>query len=392
MLFRVLNYIVSRRKIVAWFTIFVFIVSLIYVFVAHPKYSVDALLMPPAEGGGEGIISAWMASLNLPSLVTSVAPSSTTAQVFADILGSRRVAEMIIDELDLKKRFKVETMEDAVKELRARTKIKVTQTGLIRLKVRDKDPELAVGIAEHYIAGLDSLNRYLSLSRAVRTRKFIASQLEKYGRNLDSLRARIADFQKRNGIVDIGEQVRGAIDLATEVKLRAVLAGIEKQLLEEFAKESSVELKRKRAEYRFLNEQLARIMNGGSESEVFLPLRNLPDLQKKFAEMQRDLEVSEQVYSFLLQRYEEAGIDAAKDTPTIQVVDEPRLPEEPSGLSRPLFVILATFAGFLWISLVLAVAAWMEFKDKDPGEEEAFSELKQYVSDVLIPLRRFLKI
>ncbi len=392
MLFRLLNYIVARRRFVLWFTIFVFLVSLVYSLVAHPKYSARALLMPPMETGGEGIISAWMTSLNLPSMVASMAPSATTAQIFADIIESRRVAEMIIDELDLKERFKVETTEDAVKELRARTRIKVTQTGLIRLRVTDKNPELAVKIAEQYISGLDSLNRYLNFSRAVRTREFIETQLDKYRKSLDSLRARIADFQRDNGIINIDEQVRGAIDLATEVKLRVVLAGIEKKLLEEVAKESSVELKRKKAEYEFLSEQLSRIMEGDSTDEVFVPLRKLPELQKRYAEMQRDLEVGEQVYSFLLQRYEEAGIDAAKDTPTIQVVDEPQLPEKPSGLPRAAFVLIATIAGALWISVVFALIGWMENKDKEPKEEEAFKELKGIISRDLDGLKRFLRL
>ena len=302
------------------------------------------------------------------------------------------MAEYIIETMGLKDHYGVDKIEDAVKELRARTKVSVTQTGLIKLKVRDRDPEFAKELARHYISGLDSLNRYLNFSRAVQTRNFIRRQLDSYRGKLDSLREEISRYQRENGIINIDEQVRGAIDLATEVKLKVVLAEIEKSLLEEFTRESSFELKRKKAEYRLLSEQLDKIMEGDTSYSVFIPLGRLPELYRHYAEMQRDLEVTEQVYSFLLQRYEETGIDVARDTPTIQVVDEPRIAEKPSGIPALLIVLVVTLVAFLWIVGVLAWIGWIQVKDKIPEEEKAFDELKKILSDDVSRIRRLLRI
>jgi len=392
MYFRILKYIVEHRKIVLFVTACALVLSLIYTMISGVQYSSEALLMPPIQQGTEGILSAWMASFNLPAMITPASGSLTTSQILADILESRRLAEYIIENLDLKSYYGVEKTEDALKELRARTKVSVTQTGLIELRVKDKDPEFAMKLARLYISGLDSLNRYLSFSRAVQTRDFISRQLESYRARLDSLRIEISEYQKKHGIVNIDEQVRGAIDLATEVKLKVVLAEIEKRLLEEFTRESSFELRRKKAEYRLLNEQLNKIMEGDTSYAVFIPLHRLPELYRRYAEMQRDLEVTEQVYSFLLQRYEETGIDVARDTPTIQVVDEPRIAEKPTGFPAPLIVLLTTLVAFIWIVGILAWIGWIQLRDKVPEEERAFEELKSILSDDIARVRRFLKI
>ncbi|OQX85471.1 MAG: hypothetical protein B6D63_02185 [Candidatus Latescibacteria bacterium 4484_7] len=392
MFFRVFGYAVKKRGLIFKFTFFVLIASIVFAAFTHRKYSSSVLLMPPIGEGGEGILTAWMAQLNLPSMISPMTSGATTAQVLADIMESRRLADMLITRLDLKTRFKVEATEDAVKALRARTRVTVTQTGLIKLRVSDEDPVLARDIAAGYVAGLDSLNRFLNFSRAVHTKRFINGQLVEYRAKLDSLRSEISDFQRKNGIVNFDDQVSGAIDLASEIKLRAVLAGIEKDLLKEFTKENSLELKRKEAEYRFLNEQLDKVMNGDSSEGVFVPLVRLPELQKRYAEMQRDLEVSEKVYSFLLQRYEETSIEAARNTPSVQVVDKPDIPERASGLSRKALVALITVVGFIWICGVVMWWGWISESEKSDREAQAFEELREIAARDLERLRSILRL
>ena len=66
MSFRILKYIVEHRSAVFWVTIIALILSLIYTIVSDVQYSSEALLMPPIQLGTEGILSAWIASFNLP--------------------------------------------------------------------------------------------------------------------------------------------------------------------------------------------------------------------------------------------------------------------------------------------------------------------------------------
>ncbi|MCX5752031.1 MAG: hypothetical protein NTW97_00135 [Candidatus Krumholzibacteria bacterium] len=376
MFFLLLSRIVRRRAIIAWVTLVCFLAAFVAVLVSGNMYESRALLLPPVEEANEGILSAWMTKLNLPSIVTPGSAGSTSATILGDILESRRLGEMIIDTLSLKEHFKTESLDDALRDLRARTSMAVTGTGLIHLSVRDKDPEYALRIANAYIAGLDSLNRFLQYSRAEQTRKFMGAQLAEYRGRLGSARREIAAFQGKNNIVNFDEQVRGAIGVAADLKVRAVLAGIERDLIREYTYSNSLELKRKNAEYEGLMRQLGNIMNGDSAGAVFIPLDRMPGLAQSYARMERDLEVNERVYAYLLERYEEAGIDKARTTPVVQIVDEPNLPEKPSGRPGWLIVLVVTAIGFVWIVVAVSWWDWMRLREKSSDEMLAFAELQ----------------
>ena len=392
MVFRLLNYVVQRRRVVGRVTLVFFIAALLYVFVSGRTYVAHALLLPPAEEGGEGVLSAWMEKLNLPSVVSPGTAGSTSAAILGDILSSRRLGEMIINELSLKEHFKTRSLDDALRGLRARTGTVVTETGLIRLSVSDKDPAYALKIARAYIAGLDSINRFLQGSRAEQTREFMGAQIAMYREQIQRERHEIASFQGTNNIVDIDEQVRGAIDVAADLKVRTVLAGIERDLLKDFTYSNSMELRRKEAEYENLTKQLKNVMNGDSAGAVFIPLKRLPSLAQKYAAMQADLEVDNHVYSYLLERYEQAGIEKARTTPVVQVVDEPVLPEKPAGMPRWLLVLIVTGVGFAWIVAMIGWWGWVQGRQKSSDEERAFADLTSGIRGDWESVRRRLRL
>lgn len=391
MFLRLMNYVVERRKIVGIVTLVFFVASIVYVIAIGRRYEVETLLLPPIETPGEGVLAGWMTSLNLPSVVAPVTAGSTSASVLVDILQSRRLGTMIIDELGLKAHFKTGNTDDALKELEARTKMTVTETGLIRLKIRDRNPEYALKIAKAYITGLDSLNRYLQYTKAERTREFISVQLDHYRRELASVRDRIARFQEAHNIVDFDEQVRGAVDVAADLKVRAVLAEIDRDLYREFSRKDAIELKRKEAEFDNLNKQLSMIVTGDSASAVFIPFDKLPALTQEYAAMQRDLEVGERVYGYLLEKYEEAGIEKARTTPVVQVVDEPALPEKSAGVPWLKFIIIGTLIGFVWASAVLAWLGWMTMTARTGEEKRAYDDLSASLRQDVAWLRRVFR-
>ena len=301
MSFRLLQYILNRRRFVFWATLFFFAVSIIYVITSDRMYESRALLLPPLEEGG-GILVAWLAQLNIPAASLPVSAGSTSAAILADILRSRRLGEYVVRALDLQERYEEDGMENTLRNLRGRTGISITTTGLIVLRVKDGDPEFAARIANGYIAGLDSINRYLEYTRAEQTRVFISGQLERYRGELSRLQGEISRFQQEHGIIHFEEQVRGAIDVAANLKLKTTMARIERDIIREFQRDDAMELMRKETEYENLNRQLEIMMEGDTSSAVFFPLGDMPALYQEYAAMERDLEVTERVYSYLLVR------------------------------------------------------------------------------------------
>ncbi|MCU0638684.1 MAG: Wzz/FepE/Etk N-terminal domain-containing protein [Candidatus Krumholzibacteria bacterium] len=392
MTFRILQYLLRKRKAVWAFTLAVAVIALAVVLIADAPYRSEALLMPPLEEGSEGLLGAWMAQLNLPSMVIPMSAGSQTAAITVDILQSRRLAEIVIDRLDLKAWYKTESMHKAVDNLQDAMSIQASTTGMISMKVTDRDPEMALRIASECINGLDSLNHFLQFTRAGNTMSFVGGQIEKYRARLVESRREMAEFQTRHGIVDFDAQIKGAIEVAAGLKVKAALAEIELELLRDFATRDALELKRMEAEFKGLNDQLRNMAYGDSAAAVFIPLLRMPGLTQEYASLRRDLDVNEKVYSFLMQRYEESGIDRARNTPSIQVVDIPRLPDRRAGLQPWAIVLLAALAGFIWICLVLAWWGWLSLREREDGEEKAFRGVVDLVGADLKSLRRFLRI
>lgn len=392
MLIRLLHYLLTHRKPLVWITTVFAAAALLFSIFADSKYETQTMLMPPLEEGKEGLLAAWMAQLNLPSMIAPMSAGRTTAEIMTDVLGSHRLGSMIVDSLDLRDWYGTGSRDEAIKELRGATGISTTDAGIIVLSVEDKSPQMAVTISKMYISSLDSLNRLLEYSRAGNTMRFISAQLDKYGEQLQESRSRIADFQKENGIVNFEEQTKGAIDVAVNLKLKQILAGINVELLKEYAKESTLDLKRKKAEYEKLTDKLEELASGSDSSSVFVPLRRLPELQQRYASLRRDLEVNEKIYSFLMERYEESGIEKARTTPSIQVIDYPHLPDKPVGIPSWLFVVAIALAGLVWGSIVIMAWGWVTMREMETREEKAYKELVEIVKDDLLKLRRFLRI
>lgn len=299
---------------------------------------------------------------------------------------------MVADSLELNKWYGLDSMDETLQELLGATDITVSQTGLIDLRVRDKDPEMASKITAIYISSLDSLNHILEFTRAGNTMKFIKEQLEEYRLRVKSIRDSIAEFQRINRVADFGEQTEGAIKVAVDLKLRQVLAGIELELIKEYSREKTLDFRRKRSEYMKLTGKLEEMAEGDASSPVFIPLKKLPVLKQQYATMKRDLDVAESVYSFLMERYEESGIEKARTTPSIQIISYPNIPDKSSGFPAWAVLLLAAVVGALWVSVILLAWAWLRAREKGEEEEKAFRELIAIFNSDIERLRRFLRI
>jgi len=89
-------------------------------------------------------------SLNIENLIIS-------------ILKSRKMADRIIGQIDLKRVYNVKLMVDARKCLAGSTKITLEKNGIIKLCVQAKSPELSADIANAYVDNLDYFNNQFDI-------------------------------------------------------------------------------------------------------------------------------------------------------------------------------------------------------------------------------------
>ncbi|MDP8218903.1 MAG: GNVR domain-containing protein, partial [Candidatus Theseobacter exili] len=268
----------------------------------------------------------------------------------------------VVKRFDLIKRYKSRNIEEAVKTFRQEMGVEVHEEGTITVGVRVKTPYLAnadlemearklsAKIANFIIQNTDSLNKQLKVEKAKNFRRFVEKRyLENYN-NLHSAEEEFEQFQEKYRVVSLPEQIQASITAAAELKTDIIRKEIEYDFLERYAGKGSADIIRVKQELNALkrkyNELNVEKENG--DKGVFLALDKMPGLFTAYARYYRNLKIEETIQSFILPQYEQAKIQEAKDTPTIQVLDEAIVPIKRIKPKRAILVIfIDCFALFL---------------------------------------------
>jgi len=365
-MFYYLRTLVAWRRFIAAGGLVAGVIGIVVSLLLPKWYTATTSVFPPEPKTAVSPFAQLLQNLQAP-LLGPTAIGARPGTVYIDILLSRRLGEKIVEEFDLKKVYGCTLMKDALDALHSHTFISLLENGILKISFEDRDPERAAAVANRYVELLDEFNRELNVSRASYTRKFIEEQLEGHRRELRAAEEKLKRFQEKNQAVELDEQTKSVIELVSTLTSRAVALEVELKLLGKYASSESEEYKRKKGEYDEILHQLARFKSDTSstvtdEVRTFFPtLVRVPDLALAYARLLRDVKVEEKVYELLVTQYENARIEEARNTPTVQILDPAKVPEIRSRPRRKRMVIVSGFLGLAWASVLsLVVTIWRD--------------------------------
>ena len=166
---------------------------------------------------------------------------------------------------------------------------------------------------------------------------------------------------------DLAEQlVRYALDLvnAFNLRTRQTRATAEREFVEARASEAQGELR----------EAENRLQGFLTTNRNF---DNAPQLQFQHDRLQRDVGMRQDVYTKLVQAYEQARIDEVRNTPVITIVEAPIRPVRPDSRRLALKAVLALFiGGILGVLIALFRQALVRTSDESPDQYAEFVRLR----------------
>jgi tyrosine-protein kinase Etk/Wzc len=303
-----------------------------------PVYQASASILPPEED--ELTASLSIARRGLPGLsgLGKLGSYFTQADVAIAILRSRTVHEALVRSFDLQKVYKDPKFEDAIRDLRGNSAIKIATDGTIAVTVSDHQPARAAELANAFLAQLDAYNQKYRASHARRTRVFLEERVTETDSLLRVSEQSLAAYQRVKGTIVIPQEARGAMDAAANVMAEKIRAEIELEVMRTYASSSNEELRN--LEARVL--ELRRKVGG------------LPATQVGGAELIRQVAIKQQLLAVLTSQLEEARIREVMDTPTIQILDIARPPESRTWPRRSL---IAAFGLALGLGIGIADAS-----------------------------------
>jgi len=344
----------------------VFIVAILTSIIALiiPKtYKSNAILMPPKSQSDQGILS------NIEGLAfgdfLSTSSDEVSNSLFA-ILKSRTMMESIVNKMELIQRYDLKNLEEAVKSLRDNLSFEHLEEGTISISANVQTPwvsneqekneaiTLSKEIVAFIINKLDKVNKSLQTDEAKFHRLFMEKRYNKSIINLRESEEKLRLFKKKHNTLDLTEQIKAAIRVGAEIKSQILIDEVKLGILNKTYNMDHPEIEKLNMEILELQEQLSDLdhssqNNSISNNNLFPQFSEVPNLEIELLRLKREIEIQSKLYAFLTQQYEESKIQEARDTPTIQILDDASTPIKRFKPKRTIMVI-----GYSLIAFVLS--------------------------------------
>jgi len=339
-----------------------FLLSVVSSLLAKKIYTASATLFPPQQ-------DISMLGLEMPQQMigfSGMFGQTSPADLWVTILKSRAVLEPLIKEFDLMTQYEVETLEEAEKVLSSNLEVTKSKSDVISIAVEDPDPRRAVMMVEAVVKGLDRVNRNQVSTTGGRMRAFVEKRLHEEKRALEKAEEAVRAFQETNGAVQLDAQSKAIIDTIGEVRGQLMAKEVALQTTLSYASRSNPEVDILKTQVAELKSHLRRLEEGTaghSPKSVLIPTGKIPKLALQYTRLLRDAKVKDTLYNLLIEQYERARIQEAKDTPTVQVLEKARVPVKRSRPKRTLIVILSTFTATMFsVMVVFGIEFWRNFR------------------------------
>jgi capsule polysaccharide export protein KpsE/RkpR len=139
------------------------------------------------------------------------------------------------------------------------------------------------------------------------------------------------------------------------------------------------------AEIEGLERLMAEVREGSSDFTTGpVSQKELPELQQRYAALQREVTLHQQILAALKQQLELTRLEEFNTAGMFQIVEYAEVPEVKAKPRRGLIAVASAFAGFMLSVLVAFVADSIARAGKDPEEAERIAAIRH----ALQPRRR----
>ncbi len=346
-----------------------FALACIYTLTLPNIFTATARILPPQQE--KGGLSSMLGGMGDLAALAGVRVGGSSGDLYVAMLKSRTIADAVIEQFDLMNAYGQESRSQMYDKLNGLMNVSLGKTdGVISVSVDDQDPRRAAALANAFVEELKKLNVRLNLSTAGRERQFLEERLAVVGRDLAQAEDNLKRFQEEHKAIKLDEQAKGLIEAISRLKGELASKEVELGVLLSYQTEQNPQVRALRESISQIREQIRRLEQspGGQQvaGDVFFVTSEVPELGLQFARLMRDYKVQETLFELLTKQYEVAKISEAKNTSTLQVLDDAFVPDRKSKPKRSLMVLVATFAaGFL----AILVAFVREFGRNLNGED-----------------------
>lgn len=244
-------------------------------------------------------------------------------------------------------------------------------TGILGLNYQGTDKTHITQVLNAILVSYSQQNIERRSAETAQTLKFLDEQLPELKQQLDVAEREFNKFRQQYNTVDVTKE--SELYLTQSVTLETQKAELEQKVAEASAK-YTVE----HPVMQQMNAQLGAIDK--KIGELNATLKELPDLQRRYLQLYREVEVKQQLYTALLNSYQQLRIAKAGEIGNVRIVDTAVEPIEPIAPKKLQILILSIFLGGFLGTLLALLRNMMRSGIKDSSQIENELDLPVYAT------------
>ncbi|MBC9229524.1 polysaccharide biosynthesis tyrosine autokinase [bacterium SPL81] len=251
-------------------------------------------------------------------------------------------------------------------------------TGILGLNYQGQDKEHITQVLNAILAAYSAQNVERRSAETAQTLKFLDEQLPDLKKQLDDAEREFNKFRQKYNTVDVTKE--SELYLTQSMALETKKIELEQQLADMAAKYTTEHpaMREINAQIAALNKQITEL-NG--------TLKQLPDLQRQYLQLYREVEVKTQLYTALLNSYQQLRIAKAGEIGNVRIVDTAIEPVEPIKPKKLQILILAMFLGGFLGTLIALLRNMLRTGVKDSTQIEREFDLPVYATVPRSPIQ-----
>ena len=251
-------------------------------------------------------------------------------------------------------------------------------TGILGLNYQGQDKAHITQVLNSILVAYSHQNIERRSAETAQTLKFLEEQLPELKQQLDVAEREFNKFRQQFNTVDVTKE--SELYLTQSIQLETSKAELEQKLAEASAKYTS-----EHPVMQQMNAQLGAINN--KIAELNGTLKQLPDLQRRYLQLYREVEVKQQLYTALLNSYQQLRIAKAGEIGNVRVVDTAVEPVKPIAPKKLIVLILSVFVGGFLGTLLALLRNMMRSGIKDADQIENELDLPVYATVPRSPIQ-----
>lgn len=261
--------------------------------------------------------------------------------------GLWKVAIFSQDSFDAAYNIQKQSLPAAMQTLTASYSVaeKGKMTGVLGLNYQGEDKQHITQVLNAILTAYSQQNIERRSAETAQTLKFLEDQLPELKQQLDVAEREFNRFRQQYNTVDVTKE--SELYLTQSITLETQKVQLEQQVAEAEAKYTG-----EHPVMQQMNAQLGAI--NSKIAELDGTLRRLPELQRQYLQLFREVEVKQQLYTGLLNSYQQLRIAKAGEIGNVRIVDTAVEPIEPIKPKKLIVLILSLFVGgFIGVLLAL---------------------------------------